>query len=67
MLILDWTFLCVHGGGGVGCRRGGWGGGGGCRQYDFSIYLTWKLIFFLFFYLKHATSFKKIIMSLLAT
>ena len=28
MLILDWNFLWVHGGGGVGCRRGGWGGGG---------------------------------------
>ena len=37
MLILDLTFLCVHGGGGVGCRHGGWGEGGGCRQYDFSI------------------------------
>ena len=28
MLILDWIFLWVHGGG-VGCHRGGWGGGGG--------------------------------------
>ena len=48
MLILDWIFLWVHGGGGVGCHRGGWVEVGVAVNMIFQFHLTWKLFFFYF-------------------